>query len=157
MNKVLVLMHGLLGGGKSTLAQKLAKENNAVIYSTDNFWLIDGEYKFDFKYLGDAHRWNQLNVLKALRSSYPYVIVDNTNLTWAECEKYVRMAFDFDYEVAIVEPDTPWKYDVEECFIRGTHGVPKETLEKMLARMESTESIYNKITELSKELNVKQS
>lgn len=156
MNKVVVLVRGLPGSGKSTLANKLAKKNNGVIFSTDNFWMIDGEYKFDFKYLSDAHKWNQLNILKALRSSYSYVIVDNTNLTWFECEKFVRMAFDFDYEVAIVEPDTSWKYDVEECFKLGTHNVPRETLEKMLTRMEATENIYNKITELTKELNVKQ-
>jgi predicted kinase len=150
MNKVLVLMHGLPGGGKSTTAKRLAEDNNGIIFSTDNFWMIGDEYEFDFKYLSEAHKWNQLNVLKSLRSSCPYIIVDNTNLTWSECEKYVKMAFDFDYEVAIVEPDTPWKYNVEECFLRGTHAVPKETLEKMLDRMECTESIYYKIEKLTK-------
>lgn len=153
MDKVLVLMRGIAGSGKSTLATKLAKENNGFIFSTDSFWLIDGEYKFDFKYLGDAHRWNQLNVLKALRSSYPYVIVDNTNLTWTECEKFVRMAFDFDYEIMIVEPDTHWKYDVEECQRRGIHNVPLQTLENMLSRMETTNEIYDKINTLVESLN----
>jgi NEDD4-binding protein 2 len=156
MNKAVVILRGLPGSGKSTIADNLSINNNGVVFSTDNFFIVDGEYKFDGKYIGDAHTWNKLNVLKALRSSYPYVIVDNTNTQYWEMEPYIKMAFDFDYEIAIVEPDHEGVFDVDLCFSRNKHGVPKEVIQKMKDRWETTESIYNKIAELAKELNVKQ-
>ncbi|GBM92049.1 NEDD4-binding protein 2-like 1 [Araneus ventricosus] len=71
------------------------------------------------------------------------VIIDNTE-AW-EMFPYVKMARDFDYEVIILEPDTPWKFQPQELAIRNKHNVGKEKIERMLARYEhniTLDSIY---------------
>ena len=145
MVKKLVLMKGLPGSGKSTLAKKLAEENDGVIYSTDNYFMVDGQYKFDGKLLGQAHKWNRINVLCALILGKNYVIVDNTNVSYYEIEPYVEMALKYNYQIEIVAPNNPDKFDVDLLVERNTHGVPREAIERMLGRWESTKSFYDKI------------
>lgn len=145
MVKKLVLMKGLPGSGKSTLAKKLAEENNGVIYSTDNYFMVAGQYKFNGSLLGQAHDWNRISVLQALIHGKNYVIVDNTNCSYFEIEPYVKMALQYNYEIEIVEPDNPDRFDVDLCTSRNTHGVPREAIERMLGRWESTKSFYDKI------------
>ena len=41
-------MRGLPGSGKSTKAKKIAGDVG-VIFSTDDFFMVDGQYKFDPK------------------------------------------------------------------------------------------------------------
>jgi adenylate kinase family enzyme len=47
-------MRGVPGSGKSTKAKKLAG-SNGVIYSTDDFFMKNGEYVYDVKFIGDYH------------------------------------------------------------------------------------------------------
>jgi adenylate kinase family enzyme len=47
-------MRGLPGSGKSTKARKIAGEVG-VIYSTDDFFMIDGKYIYNPKLIGDYH------------------------------------------------------------------------------------------------------
>ena len=49
----LLLVRGLPGSGKSTLAKNLIGYYFHV--ETDQFWMEDGEYKFDANRLGEAH------------------------------------------------------------------------------------------------------
>ena len=44
-------MRGLPGSGKSTKARKIAGQFG-VVYSTDDFFMVNGEYKFDPKMIG---------------------------------------------------------------------------------------------------------
>jgi adenylate kinase family enzyme len=41
-------MRGLPGSGKSTKAKKIAGEHG-VIYSTDDFFMVNGQYVYDVK------------------------------------------------------------------------------------------------------------
>ncbi|MBP9839028.1 MAG: hypothetical protein KBC84_10000 [Proteobacteria bacterium] len=52
--KELVLMRGLPGSGKSTKAKKIAG-NVGVVYSTDDFFMVNGKYMYDSKLIGDNH------------------------------------------------------------------------------------------------------
>lgn len=49
--KKLVIMRGLPGSGKSTLAKKIAG-NSGVVYSTDDFFMVNGQYVYDSKMIG---------------------------------------------------------------------------------------------------------
>jgi NEDD4-binding protein 2 len=155
MNNVVVIVRGLPGSGKSTLASSLAKNNDGFIFSTDNFFMVNGKYEFDGKYIGDAHTWNKLNTLKALRSGYPYIIVDNTNTQYWEMEPYIKMAFDFGYDVSIVEPNNQDRFNVGLCAARNIHGVSREVIQKMNDRWETTKSIYDKIEQLECAVRIK--
>lgn len=141
-------MKGLPGSGKSTLAKKLAGENNGIIYSTDNYFMVDGQYKFNGSLLGKAHELNKNMVALALYNNQKYVIVDNTNCSFFEIEPYVKMALQYNYEIEIVEPDNPDRFDVDLCAQRNTHGVPREAIERMINRWESTEKFYSLIEKL---------
>ena len=47
-------MRGVPGSGKSTLAKRIAGDNG-VIYSTDDFFMVKGEYVYDVKMIGKYH------------------------------------------------------------------------------------------------------
>lgn len=151
--KKVYIVRGIPGSFKSTLSAKLSEENYGVIFSTDNFWMIDGEYKFEPSLIGDAHKWNQLCFLKAARSGYPVLIVDNTNTTWREIEFYADTAIKYGYDINVLEPDNPDRFNAQKSFERNTHNVPLEVIKKMIERWEPTEEILKKIKELKNDVH----
>lgn len=140
--KRLILMRGVTGCGKSTKAQQIVRDYkeiycvDALIFSTDDFYVRDGEYRWNPAQIGHAHCWNQLRALNAMIDSEEVVIIDNTNTQAWEMQPYVRAAVKLGYEVEIVEPSTPWAFDVEELAKKTTHGVPIESVRSMVARYE---------------------
>lgn len=136
IKKHFYIMRGCPGSGKSTKAKKLAGENGKV-FSSDDFFMVDGEYKFDASKLHQAHQWNQKRSLEAIEQGLPIVVVDNTNTTIKELKSYIPhilAAEEADYEVEIVEPETDWAFDIDKLVELTTHGVPKEAIQRMLNR-----------------------
>lgn len=133
MVKKVVFTSGAPGSGKSFLAAKLAKENNGKVFTTDDFFMVNGEYKWDGSYISAAHKWNFGEFAKAMFNGEQFLIVANTNLKAWEMMPYVELAVAHGYEFEIVEPKTKWAKDAEECSKRNTHGVPLATIERMLA------------------------
>lgn len=157
--KKLILMRSPPGGGKSTLVQKLVSEYDkqglcVKVHSTDDYHFSFKDdkwvYQFDQANLGRYHKRNQTAVSVSMDGEFNIIIVDNTNITFGELKPYVILAVLFDYEIELVEPDTSWKFNAEECFTRNIHGVPLENIKRMLSRWESSESCYTKIDELRK-------
>ena len=136
LEKKLILMRGVSGSGKSTLAKELGGEHT---YSTDEFFMRDGEYKFDSNLIGKAHQWNKDRVEESMNKGVSPIVVDNTNRQFWEMKKYVEMANQYGYEVEFRQPDwhpdlyTPegkWNFD----FLKGrnVHDVPDEMLKRMI-------------------------
>jgi predicted kinase len=152
MSKKLVIVSGLPGSGKSTLAEKIGGK----IFTTDDFFMVDGEYRFDYKFISAAHKWNLGRAARAIFEGEALIVVPNTNLQDWELLPYVEVATDAGYEIEILEPKTKWKNDVQECANRNTHGVPLATIEKMAAKKETVkqmkESITNKLSRLGKQV-----
>ena len=140
--KLLIIIRGLPGSGKTHLAKEIAQmysKNTRDVYlaSTDKFWATwDDSYNFQLKYIDLAHKWNQGVVAKCMFDQYGVIIVDNTNITFEEIAPYLDMAARFGYTVEVREPQTEWAKDVQECHKRSVHKVPLETIEKMAARWE---------------------
>jgi hypothetical protein len=127
-------MHGLPGSGKSTKVQELVNKLPFWLYlSTDNYWIRpDGYYDFNVTRLKEAHRWT-FNLFMGIVNNIDDVtdvIIDNTNLSLADCRKYLDN-WPKDGKIELVESDAEWRYDVEECFKRNTHGVPLERIQEM--------------------------
>jgi predicted kinase len=135
--KKLIVMRGVPGSGKSTLARELADGIfTSVIYSTDDFFMKKGEYRFNSAALGHAHAWNLNRVMLALIKGIEVVIVDNTHTRAWEARDVVEPALLLGYEVEIREPATSWAFDAEVCAKKTLHDVPEASIRAMIARWE---------------------
>lgn len=88
----MIILQGVPGSGKSTMAQRLIKRNpRAVIVSADHYMVNDkGEYKFDSQKLADNHNLCQ-QAAKSHLESGNVVIVDNCNVSIEHAEAYISM------------------------------------------------------------------
>ena len=155
MRKKLVILRGCPGSGKSSLAKDLQREygDRCVVQSTDNYFMkfVDERptYCFDPNLLHRYHTKNlQHSTINMASEACQVVVIDNTNTTFKEMKPYVLVALILGLDIEIKEPNTPWKFDAEELFKKNTHGVPLESIQKMLKRWEKTEDCYKKIVEL---------
>lgn len=137
----LTLVRGIPGSSKTTLATKLAKENGGVAVSADDFFTHDdGNYKFNFSLIRAAHQYCLGKIFYHL-SRGEDVYAHNTYTQKWEMEMTIDIASQAGYDWDIVEPTVKWRYDVEECARKNTHGVPLATIQKMKDRFESTKDI----------------
>ncbi|KAK6027279.1 Smr domain protein [Ostertagia ostertagi] len=130
---VMILMRGVPGSGKS---RSLVSNHGGVVYSTDDFFVRDGQYQFQPEKLEEYHRNNILRVREAMVDGIKPIIVDNTNIYSNHMEQYTFHAVNNYYEIFVLEPETWWKYKAHECFIRNTHGLEKEKIAFMLNSLE---------------------
>lgn len=125
---ILLLLRGLPGSGKSTLAKALVG-GEGFYAEADQFFVVEGEYKFQADKLKHAHEWCQSLVHDWMFLNRPLVIVSNTFTQEWEMEPYFRMAREFGYRVTTVI--------VENRHLgENVHGVSSEKLEAMAKRFE---------------------
>jgi predicted kinase len=134
--KIMYILRGISGSGKSYLSKQILGSNRNNIFSTDDFFMKGGEYMFDPKQLGIAHKWNQDRVADAIKKNVTPIIIDNTNTQKWEAREYVKMAVDAGYDIRFHETTTDWSKDVDELAKRNIHGVPREAIQRMLDRYE---------------------
>jgi NEDD4-binding protein 2 len=141
----LILMRGVSGSGKSTLAEKIcAEQSSAVIVSTDDYFIVEGQYRFDPKKLGEYHAANVNRTETFMVENCPCIIVDNTNTQAWEMKPYVELANAHGYTVQIVEPE-PVSFD--ELMARQAQradqnkSLPAEVVQRMLSRYENNVTI----------------
>ena len=73
-----VIVRGIPGSGKSTVARKLATGSNWQHFEADMyFYDKEGNYNFDINKLGAAHHWCERKVATALQDGWS-VVVSNT-------------------------------------------------------------------------------
>ena len=135
--KTLIVMQGIPGSGKSTIAEMIALGSHDVqIRSTDEFW---GEnYNFNAALLGRAHEWNQDRVKREMVAGTSTIIVDNTNIKKSAVEPYVEMANQFGYTVQFVRVSVPVDVAVGRNAMRPKHRrVPEEVIRRMAEEMEN--------------------
>ena len=119
----LVLIRGIPGSGKSTFA-KSPKFEGYQHFETDMFWEAY-RINFDYKRLGEAHRWCQDMVSKYLAENIP-VVVSNTFVRQWEMEPYLDMTKDV----------TVYRMTGE---FKNIHGVPDKTVRRMKHQFEDYE------------------
>lgn len=152
MSNILYLLRGLPGSGKSTSVQKFINMIDYIsfmICSADD-WFVDdeGRYVFDTSKLFAAHKYCKTAARKAMSLQLDFVVVDNTNTTWSEMKDYVKYAIKYNYDIVLVEPKTSWKFDVDILTEKNSHGVPRETIKKMLDRWQTSAKIIESHPEL---------
>jgi predicted kinase len=126
MEKILYIVRGIPGSGKSTFAKTLGGQH----YEADMYFINeDGKYQFDVTKIKDAHQWCQSFVKTDMILEYPKIVVSNTSTQEWEMEPYFKFAKEYGYVVFTV---------VVENRHEGVnqHGVPKDKLEQMRNRFE---------------------
>ena len=132
--KVLTLVRGLPGSGKSTFANFVW--NDYAICEADKFFYDkEGNYNFDASKLKQVHEWCRNEVETRMKDNeanpqyYPEIVVSNTFTQEWEMEAYYELAKKYNYLVIsiIVENRHGGK---------NVHGVPEEKLEQMRNRFQ---------------------
>ena len=138
MQKMAIINRGIPASGKSSFAKKIvevlrAKGLSAMSCSTDDFFMVDGEYKFDASQLRKYHLQNQDRFKNTLKDGVDLVICDNTNIEPWEAKPYYEEAKAFNYKVILIDFEPR---DIQEHFNSQTneeynHNIPFEILETM--------------------------
>jgi predicted kinase len=121
----MILIRGLPGSGKSTLAKYLIGFD-FFHYEADQFWMVDGEYKFDMSRIKEAHQWCQDEVRGCLTRGFS-PIVSNTFTTAFELLPYFDIAKEFNIKPQVI---------LVQGSFGNIHNVPDDVLAKMAARFE---------------------
>lgn len=135
MSRLLILLRGCPGAGKSTFANHMWSDG--VIFEADKFfYLEDGTYKFDATKLRTAHEWCRNGVQTAMEQNhltagkyYPEIIVSNTFTQEWEMEAYLELAEQFDYQVVSLIVEN--RHDGVNI-----HGVPEDKVQAMRDRFQ---------------------
>lgn len=130
MKKTLFIMRGCPGSGKSTYVNRSLTSN--VCSADDYFVNHNGVYVFDAEKLRQAHAYCQSLCLYFMKQDVAYIAIDNTNTRPKEMDHYMSLATLYGYEVQIIRMDA----DPEIAAARNTHGVPREKVLEMAARLE---------------------
>lgn len=152
-----LICRGVPGSGKSTLTHWLAQlaagpdaqswvedsvtyygilgsRIDVAIHSTDQYFVNEqGEYHYNASKIGLNHSKNYKAFKDSVEKGIPLVIVDNTNTTSSEFDKYRKHAESLDYWVTFMVQPHP---TVGEAAERNVHQVPSDVIKKMIARFE---------------------
>lgn len=114
-NKKMYLLRGVPGSGKSTISNAILSENgidasnifikNQHILSTDDFFIVNGKYKFDPRKLVQYHEANKMRTEEQMKKGISPLLIDNTNIMPWEMKNYVELADKYGYETIILNPE----------------------------------------------------
>ena len=135
MKKQMIIMRGLPGSGKSTIAYQIVAHGGEVC-SSDHYMYEGDEYVYRPEKLAETHRHCQNAALEACRQGISPVVIDNCNATKRDMNPYLEIARRFGYEVSYRQPETAWARDPAECAKRNSHNVPEKAIQKVFARWE---------------------
>ena len=117
----LLLIRGLPGAGKSTMAKSVVQRGYFDIHlEADMFHMNRGRYNYKVGSAREAHLWC-LNTTRVMLNNGKRVVVSNTFITLDELRPYLELGFD----VAVEKAPGAWA---------STHDVPIEIIDHMRKR-----------------------
>jgi len=129
----LILLRGLPGSGKTTLAKiilQLRSTDEPEILSADDFFEDkEGDYNFDPTKLKEAHNYCQFRCSERMRQQKARIVVANTFTQEWEMDEYFKMAERYNYRVHTVVVEN--RHGNENV-----HGVPEDKLQQMKNRFQ---------------------
>ena len=125
----LVLIRGLPGSGKTTIARTLALVGYEH-HEADHYFERGGVYKFDPFELIKAHSWCLERAKHSMARRVRCVVANTFTQRW-EMQPYLDAAKAAGVTVRVIEARGEW----ENC-----HGVPADAIERMRRRWESVDA-----------------
>lgn len=122
----LILIRGLPGSGKSTMAKDLARQFGYYHVETDQWFQTPDGYKFNPKELDAAHKWCQKEAARALANGNGVVVSNTFTQKW-EILPYKQMADSLGAEFHVLTAAGNFQ---------NVHGVSQEAIERMRKRWE---------------------
>ena len=125
--KTLFILRGVPGCGKTSLAESLG----GVYFEADKFFMINGEYKFDYTKLKQAHDLCRHSTEAAMSIGHERVIVSNTFTTEEQMHPYLDLAKDYGYRVVSLVIENRHGN-------KSIHDVPEESLIAMESKLRNS-------------------
>jgi len=129
----LILLRGLPGAGKSTLAKvilQFRETDEPEVLSADDFFVNEnGVYEFDVQKIKEAHQYCQFRCSERMRQQKAKIVVANTFTQEWEMDDYFKMAERYNYRVHTVIVEN--RHGNENV-----HGVPQDKLQQMKNRFQ---------------------
>lgn len=126
--KVLYLITGHPGAGKTTRAKELMRQKGIKHHYEADMLMIDknGDYRFSPKKIKECHNWCQKATERAIQLGEAVIVSNTTTMKW-EAKPYIDMAKRNGYDIIIEHLTGEYK---------SIHDVPQEIVEKMKDRRE---------------------
>lgn len=134
MNKILYLISGPPGIGKSTLASMMKDQLGGIHREADMYFVNeDGQYVWDPSKIKAAHAWCQNECDEWMAAEAESIIIANTFTAQWQIEPYLDMAKKYGYHVVRISMESPTMTH-EDLAKRNIHNVPVETIVRMRGR-----------------------
>jgi len=129
MKKSIILLRGLPGSGKTSLAEVLNEGGKYPHFSVDDYFTdqLNGEYEFAFDKNHLAYKQCELNTENAMRQGAEKIFIHNTfTLEW-EMLSYFRLASKYQYDIYVITIEN-------RHHSTNTHGISQDQVIKMAAK-----------------------
>jgi predicted kinase len=121
----LILLRGLPGSGKSSLADILSEKGTYPVFSVDQYFTnSQGEYSFRFEENHIAYAHCRKQTEESMKKSLQKIFVDNTFTMQWEIEPYFQLAAAYSYSVFVVTVENYGSY-------KNVHHVTDDQLRRM--------------------------
>ena len=102
--KKLIIIRGLSGSGKRTLADIIVSGNDFRTSISSNEFFIDedGHYSFNAEKIRESHEWCKEQVREEMERGTEIIVVHNTFTKKWEVDPYRDMSDEFDYQFDVI-------------------------------------------------------
>lgn len=133
---MLVVLRGIPGSGKSTVAHAIA-DTKASICSADAFFETEHGYYYDKTKLTNAHNKCFLDCVQLMLSETPLIVIDNINAYLWVYATYKQLAKVAGYQVKVLELQCLDQLTLASFVKRSVHNAPMDSCAKMMKEWEN--------------------
>jgi broad-specificity NMP kinase len=127
----MILMQGVPGSGKSSIAGILASHINAMVVSNNDYMVDDNnKYCFDPKMIPVSIEKCQNKAVEYVEAGWN-LIVDNVNAEGFTVDFYLELAEKYDYRVMVIRTSR----SARECCGENIHRVPANSIFNMHSKL----------------------
>jgi len=151
MQKTVIINRGIPASGKSEISKNIVSNLkevgiSAISHSTDDFFMVNGDYCFDVLKLREFHIRNQNDFKLSLKNDIEVVICDNTNIEPWEAKVYYDLAKENSYKIILIDFEAR---DLESHLKMQNnngyrHNIPMEVLQNMRSSYQNYKPLIEK-------------